>query len=123
MREYEIFAKEDSQAEALDVLIQTVYDYANLYAYASKWNAGEEVAAVYAQMLGILQDKYNLTENEALEIAAEPDDVEYTKLVTAIAGGEKYVSDGKTSDKPEKIEDLPDMLPEEKKFPENNGGQ
>lgn len=123
MREYEIFAKEDSQAEALDVLIQTVYDYANLYAYASKWNAGEEVAAVYAQMLGILQDKYNLTENEALEIAAELDDVEYTKLVTAIAGGEKYVSDGKTSDKPAKIEDLPDMLPEEKKFPENNGGQ
>lgn len=123
MREYEIFAKEDSQVEALDVLIQTVYDYADLYAYASQWNAGEEVAAVYAQMLAILQDKYNLTESDALEIAAEPDDVEYTKLVTAVAGGEKYISAEKSSDKPVKTEDLPDMLPEEKKFPENNGGQ
>lgn len=123
MREYEIFAEENSQVEALDVLIQTVYDYADLYAYAAKWNAGEEVSAVYAQMLGILQDKYNLTESDALEIAAEPDDVEYTKHVTAVAGGKKYVSTGTVSDKTVQTENLPDMLPEEKKFPENNGGQ
>lgn len=120
MRQYEMFVEEKSEVEALDVLIQTVYDYEDLYEYASKWNAGDEVSATYNQMLGILQDKYKLTESDALEIAAEPDDVEYTKLVTAIAGGEGYHSANSESTNPV---ELPDMLPEEKQFPENNGGQ
>ena len=120
MRQYELFTSENSEVEALDVLIQTVDDYAKLYEYASKWNAEEEVGAVYAQMLTILQDKYHLTESEALEIAAEPDDVEYTKIVTSIAEGKQH-----SSSKEEVVlpENLPDMLPEELNFPENNGGR
>lgn len=120
MRQYEILAREQSEVEALDVLIQTVNDYAELYEYASKWNAAEEVGAVYAQMTTILQDKYHLTESDALEIAAEPDDVEYTKIVTSIAEGNSYHSSKQESDVPE---NLPDMLPEELNFPENNGGR
>ena len=120
MREYKMFVEERSEVEALDVLIQTVHDYAKLYEYASKWNAAEEVAAVYSQMLGILQDKYNLTESGALEIAAEPDDVEYTKMVTAVAEGKGY----RPSNEETVIsESLPDMLPEELQFPENKGGR
>lgn len=119
MREYELFSSEGAEAEALDILIQSVKDYAQLYEYAVKWNAGEEVSAVYGQMLGILQDKYGLTEAQALEIAAEPDDVEYTKLVTAVVLGEGYRPGGVSSG-PVK---LPHMLPEETQFPENNGGQ
>lgn len=120
MRQYEIFVGEKSEVEALDVLIQTVYDYAELYEYASKWNAEEEVGEVYVQMLAILQDKYHLTESDALEIAAEPDDVEYTRIVTSIAEGNAYHS---TKSESNKTENLPDMLPEELNFPENNGGR
>ncbi len=120
MRQYEMFVEEQSEVEALDVLIQTVYDYEDLYAYASKWNAGNEVSATYGQMLSILQDKYKLSEDEALEIASEPYDVEYTKLVTAVAEGKGYHSSQNESKEPVT---LPDMLPEEMDFPENNGGR
>ena len=119
MREYELFSGEGAEAEALDILIQSVKDYAQLYEYAVQWNAEGEVSAVYGQMLDILQNKYGLTEAQALEIAAEPDDVEYTKLVTAIAQGQGYHSDEASSG----VVELPHMLPEEKQFPENNGGQ
>ncbi len=119
MREYELFYSEGAEVEALDILIQSVKDYAQLYEYAVEWNAGGEVSAVYEQMLDILQNQYGLTEAQALEIAAEPDDVEYTRLVTAAAQGQGYHSGGAdASGSP----DLPHMLPEEKQFPENNGG-
>lgn len=121
LKEYEIYANEQAETEALDVLIQTVHDYDRLSAYASEWNAGETVAAVYNRMLSILQDKYGLTEGEALEIAAEPDDVEYTRIVTQIASGGKYNSVNNAGD-PEETVQLPDMLPEENKFSENIGG-
>lgn len=121
MREYEMFADEGAEVEALDVLIRSVNDYAKLYEYAGKWNAEDDVSAVYSRILDILQDKYGLTEAQALEIAAEPDDVEYTRLVTAVAGGEAYglLEDGAAQDRVK----LPDMLPEEQHFPENNGGR
>jgi hypothetical protein len=121
MREYELFVEEGAETEALDVLIQSVNDYAELYDYASQWNAETMVGEVYEQMLGILQGKYGLTESQALEIAAEPDDVEYTKKVLAVAEGNGYGSWDTTSS--QTFEVLPDMLPPEEKFPENNGGQ
>ena len=121
MREYELFVDESAEVAALDVLIQSVNDYADLYDYANRWNAGGEVSDVYGQMLVILRDKYGLTEAQALEIAAEPDDVEYTKLVTAVAQGKGYTSHAEES--VQAPVELPDMLPEEKQFPENNGGR
>ena len=120
MREYELLADEGAETEALDVLIQSVNDYPALYEYAGRWNAHDEVGEVYSQMLGILQEKYGLTEAQALAIAAEPDDVVYTKLVTAAAQGEGYHPQ---TDPAGLEEQLPDMLPEEKDFPENNGGR
>ena len=121
MREYELFVDEGSEMEALDVLIQAVNDYADLYDYANRWNAGGEVADIYGQMLVILRDKYGLTEALALEIAAEPDDVEYTRLVAAVVQGDGYTSQADEA-APGAVE-LPDMLPEEEHFPENNGGR
>lgn len=119
LREYEMFAEEGSEVEALDSLIQTVSDYPKLYAYASQWNAEDEVAEGYAVILNILSDKYGLTENEALEIAAEPNDVEYTRMVTDIARGKAYESEKESEEKePEQLPDeteetIQDMLPEE----------
>ena len=68
-------------------------------------------------MLGILQSKYGLTEAQALEIAAEPDDVQYTLKVMDVVEGK-----GMKAEVFEPV-NLPDMLPEEKLFPENNGGR
>lgn len=121
MREYELFADEGAEVEALDVLIQSVNEYAGVYEYALQWNAEDDVSVIYSRILGILQDKYGLTEEQALEIAAEPDDVEYTRLVTAAAQGKGYVSRDTAPVRGK--EELPDMLPEERQFPENNGGR
>lgn len=121
MREYELFISEGEKVEALDVLIQAVNDYAALYDYAVKWNAGGEVSEVYSRILNILQQEYGLTEAQALAIAAEPDDVEYTKKVTAAAEGRGAVGTGGGA--PSQTVNLPHMLPEEKQFPENNGGR
>jgi hypothetical protein len=120
MREYELFVEEGSETEALDILIQAVNDYAALYDYAAQWNAESLISETYEQMLSILSDKYGLTESQALEIAAEPDDVEYTRKVTDVAEGRGYAS-SETEDVPLEVQ-LPDMLPEEQQFPENNGG-
>lgn len=121
MREYEMFVEEGSELEAVDVLIQAVNDYSDLYEYAAKWNADSEVAAVYSSMLEILQNKYHLSEAQALEIAHELDDVEYTRKVLAVANG----LGSSTTENPSQgsIIELPDILPEEKQLPENNGGR
>lgn len=120
LREYEMFAEEGSEVKALDSLIQTVNSYPELYEYAEKWNAGPEVAAGYATILNILESKYGLTESQAKEIAAERSDIQYTKIVTAIAGGKTFDN----WDKPEKptTEDtdpdggMSDLLPEEEEL-------
>lgn len=116
LREYEMFAEEGAETEALDSLIQTVDRYPELYAYANQWNAESEVAAGYATILNILADKYGLTESEAMEIAAVRSDVEYTRMVTAIAQGKAFGS----WNEPEPVipeepaaEELRDKLPEE----------
>ena len=90
MREYEMFVEEGSEVKALDSLIQTVNSYPELYEYAERFNAGPDVAADYATILNILESKYGLTESQAREIAAERSDVQYTRIVTAIAGGKTY---------------------------------
>ena len=118
MREYEMFAEEGSEPEALDVLVQSVKDYAALYEYAQKWNADGDISVIYGQMLQILQQKYHLSEADALVIAAEKSDVEYTRMIYDIVAGKEVPGlQGESG-----AADLPDMLPEEKQFPENNGG-
>lgn len=113
VREYEYLTAQGKPVEALDSLIQTVYDYAALYEYAVRWNAGQEVQDMYGKILEALQTGYGLTEAQALEIAAEPDDVEYTRICYAIAGGSEYAS---WRDETEMAK-LPDMLPEEEELP------
>ena len=126
IREYEIYAQEGSELQALDSLIQTVDDYPLLYDFAGNWNASAEVAKLYDVILQILSEKYHLTEAQAKEIAATPDDVTYTKKVMAILAGEAYgswdVSDTTQTDKenkePDNSDRLPDTLPEEEDLPD-----
>ena len=121
MREYEMFVEEGSEVKALDSLIQTVNSYPELYEYAERFNAGPDVAADYATILNILESKYGLTEGQVREIAAERSDVQYTRIVTAIAGGKTYDN----WDAPEKpvtpentdVDDgMSDPLPEEEEL-------
>ena len=115
-REYELLVEEGAEVEALDSLIQSVSDYPSLYETAQQWNAGSEVQAEYAEILRILSEKYNLTQDQVQEIAAVPGDVEYTIIVTAVAQGTDY-EEWKTQQnqlaEEEAAEPLPDELPEE----------
>ena len=134
LREYEMFVEEGSEVEALDSLIQTVEEYPALYAYAVQWNAEAEVAAGYEEILGILSANYGLTEEQALEIAGERSDLEYTKMVVAIVEGRPFGSwnepepaepsapeEEQQSAEPEADTPLPmeDVLPEENELQDN----
>lgn len=125
LREYELLVEEGSEMEALDILIQAVDDYPTLYGYSVQWNAGSEVAEIYAQILQILIDKYHLTENQVLEIAAIPSDVEYTRAVLAVVQG-NYVGPAESENTVQN--GVMDTLPEEAEledteFIDNNSGQ
>lgn len=125
-REYEMLAENGAEVEALDSLIQTVKEYPDLYEYAARWNAGMDVYEVYQKMLDILSEKYGITEVEALQIAALKSDLQYTRIVTALAQGEEYGSasgqgtgsettkdNAPDADGQDQEEELPDELPEE----------
>lgn len=116
LREYEMFVEEGSEVKALDSLIQSVNAYPELHTYASQWEAVPEVYDTYAAILGILSEKYGLTEAQALEIAGVESDFEYTIIVTALAEGGSYGSWGRVETpepQGEETENLPDALPEE----------
>lgn len=118
LSEYKMFAEEGQEVEALDSLIQTVEDYPKLYEYAVQWNAGTEVQECYGDVLNILSEKYGLTEEQALEIAGESSDLEYTKKVVAIVEGRPFGSwnEPVPTQQPESGEEsasLQDVLPEE----------
>lgn len=118
LREYEILAGEGLEAEALDSLIQSVDDYPELYEYALQCNAAAEVETAYAQIVDILYNKYQLTEEQAKEIAAIPLDWDYTKAVLDIVAGGSYGTgempqEPMTGGEDARIQDLPDPLPEE----------
>ncbi|MBR1852422.1 MAG: hypothetical protein IJ794_04505 [Lachnospiraceae bacterium] len=112
--EYEMFEKDGLEMEALDSLIQSVNEYPALYNYAVEWNAGSDVMQYYQQILSVLSDKYHLTEAQALEIAAVPDDVEYTRRIHIIVEGGDFGSWDEPVVKEEPTpKALPDILPEE----------
>ena len=130
LREYEVFVNEGSELEALDSLLQAVHDYPSLLNYATQWNAQDEVSAAFGEILNILSQKYQLSQEEAQTIADISDDVEYTKNVmmvlqklglgswdfpetTANTAGESVVPAQNTGNVPE---ELPDPLPEEKEI-------
>lgn len=118
LREYEMFADEGSEVEALDSLLQTVKDYPKLYGHAVQWNADAEVAAGYQTILNILLEKYGLTEERAMEIAAVRNDRVYTRMVVEIIYGNASGSwdEPATTPEPEPEPEqapLQDILPEE----------
>ena len=123
IREYQMFEEEGDRVRALDSLIQTVDDYPELYEYAKEWNAEEEVAEGYAEILNILQEEYGMTEKQALTIAGIRKDEEYTRAVVEAAGGNlsDWITSGNNATQDSNSnqgvpEELPDLLPEEEEL-------
>ena len=136
IREYEVFTERGDSVRALDSLVQAIDYYPELQEYAASWNALSEVASGYAEVLNLLESKFGLTESQAKEIALQRRDVDYTRMITAIAGGQ---SSGKesgtgvpgsqnTPDAPKDSEEaegssadqsLADLLPEEEGIGDN----
>ena len=128
LREYEVFVNEGSELEALDSLLQAVRDYPTLLDYATQWNAQDEVSAAFQDILNILSQKYELSQEEAQNIAAISDNLEYTKNVMMILqklglgswefpAGTTAVTDKTPAQSTEEAAaQLPDPLPEEKEI-------
>ena len=127
LREYEVFVNEDSELEALDSLIQAVKDYPTLLNYATQWNAQDDVSVTYQNILDILSQKYQLSQEEAQKLADISDNVEYTKNVMLILqklGLESWdfpagtmnttLEEPPVQSTEETPAQLPDPLPEEK---------
>ena len=128
LREYEVFVNEGSELEALDSLLQAVHDYPSLLDYATQWNAQDEVTSAFGEILNILSEKYQLSQEEAQAIADISDDVEYTKNVMMVLqklgmGSWEFPQTTQTetaanpAQNTENVpEELPDPLPEEKEI-------
>lgn len=126
-RKYELFMGQSSEMEALDSLIQTVGGFPAVMAYASQWEVLPEVGEVYSAILGILQDKYGITEEQAQTIAAVESRIEYTRTITALVEGKGYGKGSEQAELPQEESDgeqpgtaLPDELPEESGLEEGN---
>ena len=106
--EYEEYASLKDKVNALDTLFETVLYYDDWYQEALNCGARTEVENVYSQILSIL-DTYGISESRAQAIV-KLDDVEYTRVITALAEGDSIESFfGKDSE----AEKLPDLLPGE----------
>lgn len=128
LREYEVFVNEGSELEALDSLLQAVHDYPTLLDYATQWNVQDEVTSAFEEILNILSEKYQLSQEEAQAIADISDNVEYTKNVMLVLkklglGSWEFPDTAQTvtavnpAQNTENLpEELPDPLPEEKEI-------
>ncbi len=123
-RKYEIVLNNGTEVQAVDSLLQTVANYPAIHAYATQCGALSEVEEIYAGMIGILSDRYGITEERAKEIAAMGSRIEYTRAVTALvegwgSGTPEPPEDSGIPAEPEP-EPVPDELPEEAELEEGN---
>ena len=95
---------------------QCVDDYPALYEHAPQRTGESEVAELYAQLLSILSNKYQLTEAQAAEIASVDDDVKYSAMVYAIVDGKGFGSWNQQEQSEAEIWE--DVLPEEEELGE-----
>lgn len=103
---YREYISNNQLLEGLDRLVQFVNDYPSLLDYSSEWNCQETVGDTYTDVLGILEQEYQVSEQEAQNIADLEDDIEYTRVL------HELVEDKKINDAINQT--YPDILPEEK---------
>lgn len=89
LESYENYQKlEGMELEQLHALISGVGKYQRIQKEAEQYEVLDPVHNIYLNILGILQDKYGVSEAEAQRIAAETNETDYTKELMRIAGME-----------------------------------
>ena len=80
------------------------------------------MAAGYATILNYLSANFGLTESQAQQIADEKKDIDYTRIVTAIANGKSFeewnAPETPVDETPEEVPEsvMEDVLPEEEEL-------
>lgn len=110
---YGQYAENDNHLLALDELMQAVADYDAAYGRAQECGAAGEIAALYDRIWLILSENYGLSQEDARAIALCESNVDYTRYLTALTGGD--VSGGNGSIELPK-EEMQDILPEEEEM-------
>lgn len=100
------------ELEAVHALMQGVADYQNPEG-ADEYGAREEIDAIYQQICSILEEKYGITPEEAVEINAY-ENIEYTKKLNSVVNGTDYTAPGEeTQEEPAVPQDI---LPDEEEI-------
>ncbi|HKM34909.1 MAG TPA: hypothetical protein VJY54_09215 [Lachnospiraceae bacterium] len=115
---YEKYIKEDKELEALDSLMQAIDSYEELYVKAQSCDAAGEVADLYNKVLIILKEQYDVTEEDARAIADCKSNVDYTRYLTALVGGETVSSDVNADGIVLPKQEIEDVLPAEEELVE-----
>ncbi len=115
---YEKYLEDDKELEAIDSLMQLLFDYEGLYADAQSYKATEEVSAIYDEVIDLLKEKYGLTEDDAMTIAKCPNNIEYTRYLVALKDGIKVSGDENTEGIVLPKSEKEDILPAEEEIEE-----
>ncbi len=122
---YENHLKMEKPVMALDDLMKGVDKYQEIVQAGEQDLITPELAEQYQKILQILQDKYSLSEEGAMEINALKDDYEYSLRLEALVNGEVYQSQSEIEQQEEETEseysDLEDLLPEEEEYLNDSG--
>lgn len=112
MKSYENNLAMNRELEALDALMQGISCYQDLDG-VDEYGVRDEVDAIYQQICTILQDNYDITPEEALEINAYDNDT-YTRKLHSVINGTEFIMPGQEIPQ----EELPpqDVLPEEEEI-------
>lgn len=84
---YQTNMKMGREVEALDALLQGITTYDTVNADAEKYEVMEEVDAIKAQILEILQTNYNLDETAARVLISNEDALSYTIALNDVING------------------------------------
>lgn len=100
------------EVRALDSLMSGVERYPEILAKAEEYRVTQEVNAIYEMILGVLSDKYFISEEEARTIIAYSD-VLYTKRLESLVNGTPFEEPSVVEETNEQPQAEQDILPEE----------
>ncbi len=101
----------EKELEALNALVEGVRLYEECYTYANALSIGDEVNAIYNEIIIILNGKYGVSEDVAKEINTAETDEEYTLRLQYLVEGKTWGSGADTNHTV-----IEDVLPEEEDF-------
>ena len=110
---YNNYMKMNKEVKALHSLLEGVRVKFDVYMKAEELGVLSQVTTVYQQILDILNSKYNVSEEAAMDIVSESSDAVYTRKLEAILEGKTYSGETGTQ------MNQSDMLPEEEALFQN----